>query len=1238
MARDELFDQLLNPAADNAETILSNLGLAALPSKEQVYREIEENLILPKESLPDHWLPTYQIHWENQLSIPSLLKYEPCSPPTSLSFVRTGLQGRVTGYTETSNPRASTGLTSTALDRAPGPSRNFVRGKAGYVPFWPGGLDNLRQDVDAVDLEEGSSQLRAVAPGLSRGLNLSKEVDVDDDILTLGASRPRNGEEAELPRGHASGLLEEEGDTALSANGAADVDEFLPTSRTHLNPVKSARRPLRRAQVQKRDWAHVVDINKPMSNFNELVPDMAHKYPFELDTFQKEAVYHLEMGDSVFVAAHTSAGKTVVAEYAIALATKHMTRAIYTSPIKALSNQKYRDFKQTFGAASVGILTGDVQINPEASCLIMTTEILRSMLYKGADLIRDVEFVIFDEVHYVNDAERGVVWEEVIIMLPDHVNIILLSATVPNTKEFADWVGRTKKKDIYVISTAKRPVPLEHYLYAGRDLHKIVDANRHFITQGYKDAGEALRRKQDKEREAAGLPPVQRLGARAAVPQRGQRGGPAGRGGHRGGAPARGAPIARGGSPRTFHQPDKNLYVHLLGHLRKKALLPVVVFTFSKKRCEENAGTLTNADLCTAVEKSEIHVAIEKALSRLKGSDRQLPQIRRMRDLLSRGIGVHHGGLLPIVKEVVEILFARGLVKVLFATETFAMGVNMPAKCVVFSHIRKHDGRSFRDILPGEYTQMAGRAGRRGLDPTGTVIIVANDELPDQNVLNNMILGTPSKLQSQFRLTYNMILNLLRVEALRVEEMIKRSFSENASQRLLPENQKKVIESERKLSSLPQLSCDLCSPDIEAYYDTAFDIVDKNQQLLTMAAGTPGGAKLLSTGRVVVLRDGHFRWNVAVLIKHAPKTLAGAAASETRLHYVLAMVSPDTKRGVHDTDAQGVPPRWPPRPEALIVDEPTYELVAVPLTSIALVSDRTIKVPYWLVDTPRISKMNNTIRMLQEVLGEWLQADSVPEVDWSKLRALEFQETLRARDALVPRLNQFACTSCPQFEEHYTYTHGKKVLEANIAELKQAISDQNLELIPDYEQRIEVLKELKFIDDNSTVLLKGRVACEINSANELVLTELILENTLAAYEPEEVVALLSCFVFQEKTDVEPAIPPKLQEGLAAIAALAERVERVQDRHKVPGEEFRALKPGLVEVVYEWAKGMPFEQITELTDVAEGTIVRVITRLDETCREVRDAARVIGDAELFKKMEEAQIKIKRDIVFAASLYF
>lgn len=365
----------------------------------------------------------------------------------------------------------------------------------------------------------------------------------------------------------------------------------------------------------------------------------------------------MEVGESVFVAAHTSAGKTVVAEYAIALAAKHMTRAIYTSPIKALSNQKFRDFQHTFEPSQVGILTGDVQINPEASCLIMTTEILRSMLYKGADLIRDVEWVIFDEVHYVNDLERGVVWEEVIIMLPDHVNIILLSATVPNTKEFADWVGRTKKKDIYVISTPKRPVPLEHFLYSGKELHKIVDSKGQWLSTGYRDAGESVKRKQDKEREAAGIftGPPGRGGAaagRGAPGARGARGGGQNRGGGsqarqvaaRGMASARGGGMGGGGGGRTQAR-DATLWIHLIGLLKKKELLPVVVFTFSKKRCEENAASMPNTDLCTAAEKSEVHIAIERSLTRLKGKLDRPPTSSHQHGTIAHNRDCHSQGL-----------------------------------------------------------------------------------------------------------------------------------------------------------------------------------------------------------------------------------------------------------------------------------------------------------------------------------------------------------------------------------------------------------------------------------------------------------------------------------------------------------------------------------------------------------------------------------------------------------------
>lgn len=237
------------------------------------------------------------------------------------------------------------------------------------------------------------------------------------------------------------------------------------------------------------EWAILLDTSQPVKNFSKKVPEMAIEYEFELDTFQKLAIIELEKHNNVFVAAHTSAGKTVVAEYAIALSQKHMTRTIYTSPIKALSNQKYRDFKRKFD--DVGLVTGDFQINMKGSCLIMTTEILRSMLYCGSDVTRDLEYVIFDEVHYVNDKERGHVWEQVLIMLPAHVCVVLLSATVPNTIEFADWLGRTYQKKVYVITTLKRPVPLNHYLYTGsggstRDnRYLILNSQGSFLTEGY---------------------------------------------------------------------------------------------------------------------------------------------------------------------------------------------------------------------------------------------------------------------------------------------------------------------------------------------------------------------------------------------------------------------------------------------------------------------------------------------------------------------------------------------------------------------------------------------------------------------------------------------------------------------------------------------------------------------------------------------------------------------------------
>lgn len=455
--------------------------------------------------------------------------------------------------------------------------------------------------------------------------------------------------------------------------------------------------------------------------------------------------------------------------------------------------------------------------------------------------------------------------------------------------------------------------------------------------------------------------------------------------------------------------------------LKTKSLLPVVIFTFSKKRCEEYASGLSKTDLCSNLEKSEIHVFIERSLVRLRGSDKYLPQILRMRELMSRGIAVHHGGLLPIMKEIVEILFARGLIKVLFATETFAMGVNMPARCVVFSSIRKHDGRNFRDLLPGEYTQMSGRAGRRGLDSTGVVIIATGgDEPPEASTLSTMILGKPTKLESQFRLTYNMILNLLRVEALKVEEMIKRSFSENSTQKLLPDTKRLVDENEQKKSALRQLDCAICEPDIERFYDVCGEVVYLNRTMITQfITATPVGNRALCMGRLVVINTNVYRNAPALILKPLPSS----ANSQHRSFHCLVLL--DKNLDISDTpNLDETPPL--PITEICTPEEGNSktEIITVPAPDILFITRLSLKID---ADAVMAGKDNNLdmVKAVQELqsFGADAKKGGIVEYDWGKIKDVEFQEMLRSKNSLMKKLrSEFQCTKCPELKEHVSFS------------------------------------------------------------------------------------------------------------------------------------------------------------------------------------------------------------------------
>lgn len=1249
-------------------------------SPEEIKQKLEKDFLTPSTTFSPSWLDRLQQRWEAPVKYGELFNLAPTQTRTIIRFTREGLEGRVTGYKEVTVPaNSATAKNSTSLLRKPANRADFVRGAAGFYPFAPGGLDAVEataayedeliaQTRNAADAGKtnkldrvinfaAEGGLLEVPPGFSRGLRL-REKHVEDEaaaeeveqVLEEQSDPPEaldNG--VALP--NTNGVLPED----VEDDDDEEVDALLPVEFPALAPRNAL--AMARNKHGGREWAHMVDVNRDITNFGELVPEMARTWPFELDTFQKEAVYHLENGDSVFVAAHTSAGKTVVAEYAIALAAKHMTKAIYTSPIKALSNQKFRDFRNTFD--DVGILTGDVQIRPESSCLIMTTEILRSMLYRGADLIRDVEFVIFDEVHYVNDSERGVVWEEVIIMLPEHVTLICLSATVPNTYEFASWVGRTKQKDIYVISTPKRPVPLEHYLWADKKMFKIVDSNKNFVEKGWKDANDALSgrdkviaaEQKAKEKEEAAV--AAGKGGRGGRGTQGGRGGQQrGGGGNQRGGPqqrGRGQPATRGqgniartgrGGGRTTAAQDRNIWVHLVQHLRKEELLPCCIFVFSKKRCEENADALSNLDYCNASEKSAIHMILEKSLARLKPDDRTLPQIRRIRELLSRGIAVHHGGLLPIVKECVEILFAKTLVKVLFATETFAMGLNLPTRTVVFSGFRKYDNKSFRDLLPGEYTQMAGRAGRRGLDSVGSVILVSPgaDEAPPAGRLRQMMLGDPTKLRSQFRLTYNMILNLLRVEALKIEEMIKRSFSENATQALLPEHEKQIKVSEADLAKVQREQCNTCDKDIDLCQKASVDFQQLTAQLHFAMLATPVGRRMFQPKRLVVFKGKNDVRTAGILLREGATKGPNASVQVLEVLY-------KNQRKRQDADFLPYLPRFRRRfvPLPPTESEMQLRLAMIPLADVEALTASHIQVDVNAVLAKDKDAMAKAKTDLLSTCASWTSS-TWNELDYHKyLKEMSVRTLLDERAKAATTAQERDCIHCPDFPKHFAMAHDQWVIKDKIDSIKQLMSDQNLQLLPDYQQRISVLKDLGFIDENSRVELKGKVACEIHSADELVLTELVLENVLAEFEPEEIVALLSSFVFQEKTESTPNMTPALERGLETIVKISEKVNHYQTVHQVilssdDSNDF-VSRPrfGLVEVVYEWARGMPFSRITDLTDVLEGTIVRVITRLDETCREVKNAARIIGDPTLFTKMQTCQELIKRDICATASLY-
>lgn len=925
----------------------------------------------------------------------------------------------------------------------------------------------------------------------------------------------------------------------------------------------------------------------------------AKEFPFTLDPFQSEAINCLNRGESVLVSAHTSAGKTVVALYAIAMSLRNNQRVIYTSPIKALSNQKYREFKEEF--SDVGLMTGDVTIDPNASCLVMTTEIWRSMQYKGSEIVREVAWVVFDEVHYMRDRERGVVWEESIVMAPKNSRFVFLSATVPNAKEFADWVAKVHKQPCHIVYTDYRPTPLQHYIFpAGGDgLFLVVDEKGKFREDSFQKALNALvpTSESDKKRNNG----------------KSQNG------------------LVMG---KVSEQSD---IFKLVKMIIQRQYDPVIIFSFSKRECEFLAMQMAKMDLNDDDEKGNIETIFWSAMDMLSDDDKKLPQVSNMLPLLKRGIGVHHSGLLPILKEVIEILFQEGLIKCLFATETFSIGLNMPAKTVVFTNVRKFDGDKFRWISSGEYIQMSGRAGRRGIDARGICILMV-DERMEPSTAKMMLKGNADSLNSAFHLSYNMLLNQLRCEEADPESMLRNSFYQFQADRSIPdlEKQVKALEEERDSMIIEE------EDSLRNYYSLIQQYKSLKNDIRDIVFSPKYCLPYMKSGRPICIQciddetstsfsvEDHVTWGVLMDFHRVKSVIEDDACKRPEdASYALDILTRCnvSKDGVGKKKIKIVPLKEPGEPL----------VVSIPLSQVTSLSSARLNIPKDLLP---LEARENALKKLSEFISRY--ATGMPlDPEEMDIQSNSYKKAVRRLEALENLFEKHEIAKSPLIEQKLKLLNRKEELTARIRSIKKTMrSSTALAFKDELKARKRVLRRLGYITSDDVVELKGKVACEISSADELTLTELMFSGVLKDVKAEEMVSLLSCFVWQEKLQDAAKPRDELELLFTQLQDTARRIAKVQLECKVQidVESFvSSFRPDIMEAVYAWAKGSKFYEIMEITQVFEGSLIRAIRRLEEVLQQLILAARSIGETELETKFEEAVSKIKRDIVFAASLY-
>lgn len=973
-----------------------------------------------------------------------------------------------------------------------------------------------------------------------------------------------------------------------------------------------------------------------------LIAEFRTRYPFELDPFQQEAITHLANDDSVMVAAPTGTGKTVVAEFGVFRAARKGFKVMYTTPIKALSNQKFRDLRAQYGDA-VGLLTGDIIENPEGSIIIMTTEVLRNMLLQTPSALWGVGCIIFDEIHYLADPERGTTWEESIIMCPEYVQLVCLSATVSNAPEVADWISRTHRP-IHMVTHLQRAVPLSLYYYLDGQLNLVINEKGQQIVD-FNVGGET------KKRMAGGR--------------------------FRG-------PVLEEDSPnrRERQEPTAREIVESLEHAD---LLPAIYFLFSRRECE------AAAEVCAMIRLQAVHdpetlrrinEVLASYLDRLTPEDRKLEQVQLATYLARRGFGFHHAGLLPILKQLVEELFNKALMRVVFATDTLALGVNMPARTVVIGGMSKYDGVSKRPLIPNEFQQMSGRAGRRGIDAQGHVILPYSPWVTFHEALN-IATGPLRPVESAFTMRYNSVLNLwepprkagndseddpasdnpqsaIRVpQSERVLRVMRSSLLQFQQNRRLRDLEQELDEEEIHLSEVP-VGCLIG-------YDNGEELLDEYERLGRVVDETRRREKKAQQSlQYIQARTNELPWKRPErdMLRKAFRTLPQGAILHLEEHgwgvYLgrglgavagLFLIIGDETQSMKDkAQSEAIQPLLGEivpiseyRHIDYLPDEPITINLPYSLTTLAV--SPTVPLTEMLTHE-EIATLQDSVEGALNVLPDlqsWIdeyRAAQMESIQAASTRAGSALEEIRA-DLLqaIEAERTHVCHPCPVRKEHRTFrrTRARLLLDRDAAErrLNERSRFEETRLQNILNGLTSVLVQFAYIRKGE-LTPKAQKLADLFDTNALMICEMVEGNYLEGLKPEDLAEVFSWFAYDRDIDFPnrlllPRYLINLRRDLDNLQYAIFAAERRQDISLT-----RGYNPYFFGAARVWCNGTALADILSHMEISEGDLVSTFNKTLDIMRQARDMlARHDPYNPLLPHFQEANRMMRRGVVEMSS---